>query len=301
MKTVVKMTAIACIFALGLFGLVACGSSQAASSSASAGGESESAASAGESSESVASTVSAGVAVKSSLDDYTWEELSKISAEIGASSDRDAVAKKYNLLNSKGQLDGTQIKKLENEDYGWEVALMGYDENGLAFIATTSWAEWDFGVYGYYGDSNGYSKSEIRKCLNDELLPLLPKDLSSVIKSVSKQNFSGTSCTDKLWIPSMAELGVNVDYENGKNEGPAYKLFEDAASRGDSSVLLRTSDGEKATSWWTRSMKSKSKVPLKNSNDYQVKIGFVSSSGEIYDDFANAGHEMYGVVPCFYV
>ena len=80
------------------------------------------------------------IKAKASLNDYSWEELSQISKEISAASDRDAVAQSYNLLNKQGELDGSQVKKLDN-DYNDEVVLMGYDENGLAFIAAVAWGQ----------------------------------------------------------------------------------------------------------------------------------------------------------------
>lgn len=53
--------------------------------------------------------------VKSAVEAYTWDELSQISAEIGAAGDEAAaieVAKKYNLCTPEGKLDGTQAQLL---------------------------------------------------------------------------------------------------------------------------------------------------------------------------------------------
>lgn len=244
-----------------------------------------------------ASSKSSAVTAKASIGDYTWEELSEISKEICTASDRDAVAKKYNLLNSNGKLDGTQ-KRVISDDYDFVAILMGYDENGLAFISDTAWAEWDFGAYGWYGDKDGYDKSYIRQCLNDELYELVPSNLKSVIKSVSKQNFTGTATNDKLWIPSLAELGLDDDYENSEKEGPVYKLFGEASESEAGSLLRRTFEG-KSIGWWTRSLQGKEKVPKKSSSDYMVKIGYVSD-GKVYSDLTGKSN-IHGVVPCFYV
>ena len=60
-----------------------------------------------------------GAAVKSAVEAYTWDELSRISAEIGAAGDEAAaieVAKKYNLCTPEGKLDGTQVKSVALAD-----------------------------------------------------------------------------------------------------------------------------------------------------------------------------------------
>ncbi len=57
--------------------------------------------------------------MKSAVEAYTWDELSQISAEIGAAGDEAAaieVAKKYNLCTPEGKLDGTQVKSVALAD-----------------------------------------------------------------------------------------------------------------------------------------------------------------------------------------
>ena len=57
--------------------------------------------------------------MKSAVEAYTWDELSQISAEIGAAGDEAAaieVAKKYNLCTPEGKLDGTQVKSVTLAD-----------------------------------------------------------------------------------------------------------------------------------------------------------------------------------------
>lgn len=59
------------------------------------------------------------VEAKASVEDYTWDELSKISKEIGAAGDEDAaivIAKEYNLCTPDGKLDGTQTKTVALAD-----------------------------------------------------------------------------------------------------------------------------------------------------------------------------------------
>ena len=118
---------------------------------------------------------------------------------------------------------------------------------------------------------------------------------------MSKQNFSGTSCSDTLWIPSLAEIGYDKKYENCENEGPAYKLFESGENGRKAGLLRRTFDGE-PINWWTRSMLEKEKAPTtgKYAGEYMVKLGYVDSNGEsIYS--ASGASSAYGLVPCFYV
>lgn len=66
-----------------------------------------------------------GAGVKDSVNDYSWEELSKISNEIAETGDENAaieVAKKYNLCTPEGKLDGTQEKSVTLTD-GTETAV----------------------------------------------------------------------------------------------------------------------------------------------------------------------------------
>ena len=87
-----------------------------------------------------------GVPVKDSTEAYTWDELSRISDEIGKASDESAaveIAKKYNLTTKDGKLDGTQTKSVTLTDgtrTAVQIAGFAHDEKtdggkaGITFI-----------------------------------------------------------------------------------------------------------------------------------------------------------------------
>lgn len=168
-------------------------------------------------------------------------------------------------------------------------------------------------VMEYYSDgvhtnAGGWESSSMREWLNNDLLGRLPEDLSSVIVAVDKQtNNIGwtkeglegvvTTTSDKLWLPSIAELrgGVTeaeaeysyvVDVINA--EGQEYKLFRDMNVLNDSEnpILGKNYNGSSCL-WWERS-------PGLN---YAGTFCIVSSDALLYS--VSGADTSYGVSPGF--
>ena len=241
-----------------------------------------------------------GITVKDSTEAYTWDELSRISDEIGKASDENAameIAKKYNLTTKDGKLDGTQTKSVTlSNGVKTVVQIVGFahDEKadggkaGITFIFRDSIVTHNMNST----DSNagGWEKSEMRSYLNSEGVNLLPSDLKQKVVSVKKltnnvgetQDVSSvTKTTDQLWLFSGVELcgdtgswWSNRAYADIQNaEGLEYKLFRDEGvyPKGSNSILEKKLDGN-SFSWWERS-------PDPHNSDY---FGRVNAGGNPY-------------------
>ena len=152
---------------------------------------------------------SAAVAVKGSASEYSWSELSAISAEIASAGDAGAldVARKYHLTADDGTLDGTQAKEVELADGTKTVAVIagfnhdakpGGDKAGITFIFVDAVAmrgmnnDAGLGRFTSQDDTDalgGWAGSDARRWLNDEFAYQLPADLRDAIVPVEK-----TSC-----------------------------------------------------------------------------------------------------------
>ena len=185
----------------------------------------------------------AGAAVKSAVEAYTWDELSQISAEIGAAGDEAAaieVAKKYNLCTPEGKLDGTQVKSVTLAD-GTQttVQIVGFAHDdktaggkaGITFIFGDCVGEAPMNST----DTNagGWEASQMRAYLNGDWRTQLPEDLDAVIVPVDKlSNNVGetdavsavTTTSDALWLFSLSELAGAVP---AGRTGEGYGLFEE--------------------------------------------------------------------------
>ena len=213
------------------------------------------------------------VAVKSFVEDYSWDELSELSAQI-ASADSDSaameIAKKHNLCTASGKLDGKQTKKLQLSD-GKTVAMRiagfrqddradGSGKAGITMISEDAAATHYVSQAGTY---SGWEGSELRTWMNDALLSELPDEVSSKVVEVSKktvgyESTTATSVGDKLWVPSFSEvlgkLAAGVKRSDSYvAEGDQYQLFSDEGVQwgGTYSILgTRGSDSY----WWLRSI-----------------------------------------------
>ncbi len=221
-----------------------------------------------------------GPSVKNSVNDYSWEELSKISAEIGAASDETAaieIAKKYNLCTPDGKLDGNQIKEFQLKDGTTAKAQItgfahdgktGGGKAGITFIFNDAIARHDMSS----GKTNagGWKDSQMRAWLATDGLNMLPDDLKNALVEVDKKtnNVGETKSTtsvsvtaDKLWLYSAAEFGGYLDwyFDSFCNdilnaEGSQYKLYRDMSvdNTGSNGILVKWFDGASCY-WWERS------------------------------------------------
>lgn len=227
----------------------------------------------------------AGAAVKSAVEAYTWDELSRISAEIGAAGDEAPaieVAKKYNLCTPEGKLDGTQVKSVALAD-GTQttVQIVGFAHDdktaggkaGITFIFGDCVGEAP--MNGESTNAGGWEASQMRAYLNGDWRVQLPEDLNAVIVPVDKltnnvgetqEASSVTTTSDSLWLLSFAELAGPIPaaelqgggYEWAADifnaEGTRYKLFNDADViwNDANSVLVKNFQGS-PYGWWGRS------------------------------------------------
>lgn len=252
-----------------------------------------------------------GVAVKDSTEAYTWEELSKISGEIGKARDEGAaveIAKKYNLTTKDGKLDGTQTKSVTLSN-GMQTAVQivgfAHDEKangakaGITFIFKDIIGEHDMNSSNT--NAGGWERSQMRSYLSSEGLNLLPADLKEKVVAVSKltnnvgetQDVSSvTPTSDRLWLFSLTELCRTIGWSGNNDvlsaEGLQYKLFRDmnVNDGGSNSILEKRLNGKSYT-WWARSP-----VPY-NHDDF----GCVMSDGDPYHAY-NTDY-LAGVVPGF--
>lgn len=204
------------------------------------------------------SQAAAGAAVKSAVEVYTWDELSRISAEIGAAGDEAAaieVAKKYNLCTPEGKLDGTQVKSVilvDGTQTTVQIVGFAHDDKTAGGKAGITFIFGDcvdlLSMNGEATNAGGWEATQMRAYLNGEWRAELPEDLNAVIVPVDKlTNNVGetrdvsavTTTSDSLWLPSFAELSGPIpaaELWGGGNEwgadifnaeGTRYKLFND--------------------------------------------------------------------------
>lgn len=222
-----------------------------------------------------ASQPEGGPEVRAAVEDYSWEELSQISALIAAAESDEAgleIAKTYHLCADDGTLDGTQTKDLELSD-GTEVSMRvagfrqdekadGSGSAGITFIASDGVSEQAMNATGQL--VGGWEGSTLRVWMNESLIGELPSEVSDLVVAVEKRTNppAGTGETgqdvteDKLWVPSYSEVvgqpgsGSNRSglYES---EGDQYQLFSDLGVTWaePSSELVIPSGGY----WWLRS------------------------------------------------
>lgn len=70
-------------------------------------------------------------------------------------------------------------------------------------------------------NKGGWGASDLRKFANGEALALMPEDLQKVIAPVTivetQSDGTRTSCTDKLWVPSVMEVSGEWPWEEQEN------------------------------------------------------------------------------------
>lgn len=233
-----------------------------------------------------------GTMEKSSVSDYSWDELSAIAAEIhDAASDEEgmAIAESYHLT-SGGKLDGKTKKLTLSDGTEANVMIAGFrvddladgGKSGISFVFAD--APVAHAMSEDASNEGGWEKSEMRSWLNGSFADMLPSDLKGVIKSASKKTNSSAYTTpgavsttsDKLWLPSYVEIagspspndlvgGSRIPAETYAAEGKQYQVFSDmkVSGNGENSALERKFTGKEgnglvvageACPWWQRSL-----------------------------------------------
>lgn len=221
--------------------------------------------------------------IRSSLDDYTWDQLQEISLKIKAAETRNEareIAKRYHLLDADGHIPypcTKRVKLTNGLEVGAQLVGIRHDElldgtgkAGLTFMFDAGIAERDAAAQPL---SAGWADCELREWLDGDGLKLLPNELRAYIKDVKKiSNNVGAarsaSCLSELpatlWLPAMVELCGNqppesftedfhylADIYNG--EGKEYQLFRElkVSPYTTNETLVRQWKGKDAC-WWER-------------------------------------------------
>lgn len=223
------------------------------------------------------------------LNDYTWEELSRISDEIANAKDDDAareVAKKYGLVDEDGKLSSATKQIVLDEKRALDVRLAGicHDEKadgsgkvGLTFMTVGALDLRPMNDVATV--EGGWEASSLRKWLADEVPSRLDEDLRKAIVPVNKYtNNAGitddpesvTATKESLWPFSVHEVcgEVNWDVEEFQQkrgyqdidgllnmEGEQYEVFAQAGvtSDTDPNGFLSLADSTGPSPWWYRS------------------------------------------------
>ena len=259
-----------------------------------------------------------GVPVRATVNDYSWEELSKISAQISACGSQEEaieVAKSYNLTNPDGTLDGTQVKQLELADgTTTEVQILGFYHDdksdgsgkaGISFVFRDAIGQHVMNSNGT--TEGGWANCEMRAWMNSDLIALLPEDLQSRIVPVNKLTnsvgFTGdpnsvTASSDSLWLLSQIEIegpsdGSNSAYFGALDcEGSQYQLYANCGAARNVPLptlqkTLATAPGISAVPWWQRS----------SAADVAANFYYTSEGGEAFR--GGAASNAFGVAPGF--
>ena len=179
------------------------------------------------------------VAVRDTVDDYSWEELAAISAEIAAAPD-DAAAKElaehYHVAGAGGSLDGSQSKAVELADGSATRAIViGFNQDvhddggkaGMTFMLADAVDARALNNGAKAGESDladaysigGWAASDARRWLNGDFRSALPADLDAVLAPVQKAavavpefELGGVGDQGTVGYSPDAVLGATVDY-----------------------------------------------------------------------------------------
>ena len=215
-----------------------------------------------------------GPEVRDALGDYSWTELSQISALISAAeSDEDGleIAGHYNLCDESGAIDAESTKDLELANGTVvPIAVAGFrhdtrsDGSGLAgisFVARGSVGAQAMNALAQ--TAGGWEGSTLRVWANEGLLADLPAELADLLVAVDKTTnpVAGSGgaqsvTSDRVWLLAyseiVGELGAGSWLHGAyQSEGEQYQLFSDmGVTWGEAVPELALPSGEY---WWERS------------------------------------------------
>lgn len=260
-------------------GLTACSSLPFGSTGA--GGQDASGAS---SSSSQNGSQSSDVQGTKTLDEYSWEELSQISAQIsaaGSADERTQIAQQAGIEDPEGNIvDQTKRVDLTN-GYSIDARVIGVGHDtredgsvvGLTFMTVGAMGR--ASMNGEDTVRGGWEASSLRASLSTDYLPLFPDELRSLMVPVTKltnnrgsvdDTTSVSSTTDSLWLLSAREVCGDISWEKDEYgdtrygldatlnaEGQQYQYFSQIGvnqSSSNASLTLDASSGK--SSWWLR-------------------------------------------------
>lgn len=123
-------------------------------------------------------------------------------------------------------------------------------------------------------NSGGFTGSEMYSWLQNTLLPTLPSDLQSVLKSVNKKTSAGSQSSTintnsmKLFLFSEIEIFGSTTYSKA-GEGSQYSYFATAANR----IKYLSNGSGSAYWWWERS-------PHGSNSNYFCSVNSDGSAGD---------------------
>lgn len=218
------------------------------------------------------------------LDDYSWEELSQISAQIsaaGSAEERTQIAQDAGIEDANGNIVN-QTKRIDlTNGYSIDVRVIGVahdireDGNvvGLTFMTVGAMGRASMNAEDTV--RGGWEASSLRASLSSDYLPLFPDELRTVMVPVTKltnnrgqeddtSSVSGT--IDTLWLLSAREVCGDISWEKDEYgdtrygldatlnaEGQQYQYFSQigvSQSSANASLTLDASSGK--SSWWLR-------------------------------------------------
>ena len=231
-------------------------------------------------------------AAPTSFEDYSWSELSEISAQIAtAATPEEASA----VASSRGiEVGDTRTMTLDDgTEVVVRVAGLAHDARadgaGRAGITLLTSPLALRRISPDEANKGGWEASELRSWLAGEGVDLLPDDLASVLVAVSKSTSNQavrygsrdvsaavTQTADALWVPSLSEvcgdvtlmtdeygteLGADTEFVDFapydrllSSEGSQYEFFraQGVSGASEASPALVASLSGEATPWWLR-------------------------------------------------
>ena len=228
----------------------------------------------------------AGIAVRDTMADYSWQELSIIGKEMTRRASRNealTLAHEYHLVDELGHMTavskdltvaGLGTVPMRLADVYHDPLANGEGMAGLTFLSASATLTHQMKA----NDDNigGWEASQMRSWLGSEVLDRLDGELAPLIVAVDKHtNNTGattstdavTSTLDTLWVPSVVEVcgpvGWLWDSDPGNSEaynavlaaeGSQYACFAEqgvSASEDNACLVLEGPNGPVA--WWLRS------------------------------------------------
>lgn len=128
-------------------------------------------------------------------------------------------------------------------------------------------------------NSGGYAATKTRKHLIDDIVPLLPDELVSVIKPrtiIQKYNNTEYKSTDLIWVPSRTEIVEPHDYFRDIDFGDIhFDFFRDEKSRVKMLV-------DETYFWWLRSANSGTNFYIVGYNGTSGSSNASNSNGVVF-------------------
>ena len=225
---------------------------------------------------------------KKPLNDYSWDDLSQISAQISAAESDEArreVARAFGVVEEDGTLT-RQTKQIVLDDtraLDVRIAGIGHDDkaDGSGKAGITFMTVGAIDILPMNDEATvvgGWEASRLRSVLNGEQKQRLDEDLRAVIVPVNKltnnvgitESFeSVTPTADELWVFSVHEVCGDVTWDRDEfrgrrgwedvdgllnSEGMQYEAFarEGVTGESDPNGFLSLANSTGKSPWWYR-------------------------------------------------